>query len=269
MKVGISGLILPGEWDLQRTLRTVVENGYEAVELVVRESGYLSLESSTAEIEAVAAQVAAEGVELVSICPGLRERRADIMSGDAEVRGRGIDSIEACLRVAHDLRVHTMLLVLGRLTPDLYYEDAYANSLSALRSVAPRAEELGVRIAIEYVWNKFLLSPMEFSRFCDEVGSPNVGFYFDPGNMAAFSYPEHWIHSCADHLMAVHVKDFRRDGFQWTPLLEGDVDFPAMMRELAAAGFDGALVSEVDRSIEGLSETATKIRTVIDAGQGE
>jgi hexulose-6-phosphate isomerase len=266
MKAGISALILPREWGLDHTLEAVAENGYEAVELVIRESGYLSLDSSASELAAVAARVERAGLELVSVCPGLGERRADLMNGDETVRARGIESVQACLRVVADLGVDTMLLVLGRLTPDLYYEDAYQNALEALRLVAPRAEQTGVRIAIEYVWNKFLLSPMEFDRFCRDVGSPYVGFYFDPGNMAAFSYPEHWVHSCAEHLMAVHVKDFRRAGFEWTPLLEGDVDFPAVMRELRAAAFDGALVSEVDPSLEGLAETAQKIREIAAMG---
>jgi sugar phosphate isomerase/epimerase len=67
--------------------------------------------------------------------------------------------------------------------------------------------------------------------------------------------------------MAVHMKDFKRQGFQWTPLGQGDVDFRAVMAELVKVGFDGALVSEVDQSLASFADTAKAIRKVIP-GQG-
>ena len=81
--------------------------------------------------------------------------------------------------------------------------------------------------------------------------------------MAIFSYPEHWVRICGRHLMAVHMKDFRRDGSVWTPLLEGDVDFGAVMAELKDLGFDGALVSEVGDSTASFAETAKTIRRIM------
>ncbi|GAH31953.1 unnamed protein product [marine sediment metagenome] len=168
------------------------------------------------------------------------------------------------MRVANILGVDTILLVLGSLTPELFYDDAYRNAIEAMCTIAPIAEDMGVKLAIEYVWNKFLLSPMEFARFCDEVDSPNVGFYFDPGNMAIFSYPEHWVRICSKHLMAVHMKDFKRSGFVWTPLLEGDVDFKAIMVELRKIGFNGALVSEVDAGTASFTDTVKALTRIME-----
>ena len=34
-------------------------------------------------------------------------------------------------------------------------------------------------IAVENVWNKFLLSPLEFARYVDEFESPWLRAYFD------------------------------------------------------------------------------------------
>ena len=90
-----------------------------------------------------------------------------------------------------------------------------------------------------------------------------VGFYFDPGNMCAFSYPKHWVRIVGRHLMAVHMKDFKRQGFQWMPLGEGDADFPGIMAELRALGFDGALVSEVDTGTAPFADTAAAIREIM------
>jgi len=160
--------------------------------------------------------------------------------------------------------VDTMLLTMGALNDDLYYNEAYANGLKALQLLAPTAEELDVNIAIEYVWNKFLLSPMEFAHFCDDVASPKVGLFFDTGNMVIFGFPQHWVRICGKHLMKVHFKDFKRQGYQWTPLLEGDVKFPAVMAELRKIGYDGALLSEVAPSIASLEDTAKAIRKIME-----
>ena len=156
-----------------------------------------------------------------------------------------------------------MLLTLGALTDELYYHEAYANALKGLQILEPFAADLGINIAVEYVWNKFLLSPMEFARFCDEVGGSRVGLFFDTGNMVIFGFPQHWVRICAKHLMKVHFKDFKRQGYEWTPLLAGDVKFPEVMAELRKAGYDGALLSEVAPSIAPLSDTAQAIRQIM------
>ena len=56
-------------------------------------------------------------------------------------------------------------------------------SQAEIRKAVPLAEELGVKIAIENVWNQFLLSPLEAARYVDEFNSPAVGWHFDVGNV--------------------------------------------------------------------------------------
>ncbi len=264
MQTGITDLVIPADWNFAKTIEAVTAAGYETIELVLRDSGYFSVDTSESECKALKEQALTAGLRPVSVCSGIRERPRDLMTHDKEAREVSIDAYKICIRGAKAVGAETLLVVLGALTPDLYYDEAYENAVAGMRELAPYAEDMGVKLAIEYVWNKFLLSPIEFARFCDDVGSPNVGFYFDPGNMAIFGYPEHWVRICGRHLMAVHVKDFKREGYQWTPLLEGDVDFVAVMRELRAIGFDGPLVSEVDLSIASLEDTAATIRYIME-----
>jgi len=263
MKVGITGLCIPADWSFEQTLKTIKADGYEAYELALRDEGYCSLAASEADLKKLPKMAADEGIELVSMCPAVRNRQKDFMTNDADVRKASIDTMTDAMRVANAVEVDTILLTLGALTPDLMYDEAYRNALATLREIAPTAEKMGVKLAVEYVWNKFLLSPMECAAFLDEVDSPNVGFYFDPGNMCAFSYPAQWVHLLGKHVMAVHMKDFKRAGFQWVPLGEGDADFPAIMKELHALGFDGALVSEVDTGTASFADTAQAIRGIM------
>ncbi len=263
MKVGLSCIITPREWSFDELLEKSKAAGYEALELVITDEGEITLDTPASELQKLAARAADAGMELSSICPSFRNVPKDIMTNDAAVRAQSMDNIKKALDVAKAMGIDNMLLTLGALTPDLYYNEAYANSLQCMQKLAPYAEELDVNLAIEYVWNKFLLSPMEFARFCDECGSPKVGLFFDTGNMVVFGYPEHWIRICGKHLMKVHFKDFKRAGYAWPPLLEGDVDFPAVMAELRKIGYDGALLSEVAPSIASFEDTAVAIRKIM------
>ena len=264
MQVGLSAIITPREWSFAETVQQAKAAGYEALEVVITDEGDLTLDTPEADVEKLAGIAADEGIELVSVCPAIREAPRDIMTDDDKLRAESMDTIRRCLDVTRALGVDTMLLTMGALTDELYYNVAYANSLQALQRLAPYAEDIGVSIALEYVWNKFLLSPMEFARFCDEVASPRVGLFFDTGNMVVFGFPQHWVRICGPHLMRVHFKDFKRQGYEWTPLLEGDVNFPAVMAELRKIGFDGALLSEVAPSIASLEDTAATIRKIME-----
>lgn len=110
-----------------------------------------------------------------------------------------------------------------------------------------------------------MFSPLEMAHFLDEVGSTRVGFYFDPGNMAVFQYPQHWVRILGRRIKLVHLKDWAGNALSggWTPLLEGNVDFAAVMAELRAAGYDGPLTGEVEPHLAPLEKTADAIRRIM------
>lgn len=262
MKIGLSSIITPPEWSYETLLKETVAAGYESLEVCLTDDGPLHLGLSDTELQARGQQAAEAGLELASVCPLMRDLPKDIMTNDCQIWRDSLDTIKRCLGATRAMGVDTMLLTLGALNDDLYYNEAYANSLKAMQLLAPVAEDLQVNIAIEYIWNKFLLSPMEFARFCDEVASPRVGLFFDTGNMVVFGFPQHWVRICGKHLMKVHFKDFKRQGFEWKPLLEGDVNFPAVMAELRKTGYEGPLLSEVAPALASLADTADAIRRI-------
>jgi hexulose-6-phosphate isomerase len=126
------------------------------------------------------------------------------------------------------------------------------------------AEELGVNICVEFIQNGLLFSPMETRRFLDEINHPRVGFYFDPGNMAVFQFPHHWVRIVGRHIQLVHLKDWTGHVTKggWTALLEGSIDFPAVMRELRAIGYDGPLTAEVEPHLASFEKTAEAVRKI-------
>jgi len=54
MKIGITGLVIPTEWTYAETLANIRKDGYDALELALRDDGYFSLTTSDAEAAALA-----------------------------------------------------------------------------------------------------------------------------------------------------------------------------------------------------------------------
>lgn len=261
MKVGISCIITPQEWSLRETFEKCKAAGYEAIELTLRDGSELDWDTPSHKLAAIVRMAQDYNIELDSLCPQ-SSKRIDVMAPDPTIRAEGKERCKRLLEIAKELGIDGVLVVPGAVTPEVHYDDAYARAVEAFCELAPFAEDIGVTIAIEYVWNKFLLSPLEWWQFLSEIGSERVGLFFDTGNMVIFGYPEQWVKIVGKGVKKVHFKDFKRPN-EWTPLLKGDVDFPAVMRELRAIGFDGACLSEVAPSIAPIEETAAAIRQIL------
>lgn len=266
MKIGITGLCTPRSWSFAETLDQIKSFGYEAFEPIITDEGEITVHTPEADLRALADVAAEKGIELTSTCPAIGSFTMNVLSDDETVRAESVEMTRSLLRTSAALGCDAMLHTLCfPLPPDLYYDVAFAQGVRSLKELAPYCEEVGCRIAVEYVWNKFLNGPLEMRQFLDEVGSSQVGFYFDPGNMRIHSYSHHWVRILGKRILRVHMKDFKHENWTTTTfpgLLEGDVDFDAVMRELRAIGFDGALVSEVDPSVQPYEKTAALIRQI-------
>lgn len=261
MKPGITQICMPRQ-DLETDLQHAQDTGYEAIELVFSDTGEPSINASVSELAGVKAACERHGLELCSIVP-TREDAGSMLSPLKSKRDKRIAILQRGLEIAEALGVDGLLLHPGALEAGTSYMDTWGNFRDALRELAPEAERCGCSIGVENVWNKFILTPLEARQFVDEVGSSAVGLYIDVANMVQYGFPEMWIHDLGHRITKVHVKDFRRRDNAWVQLMDGDVDWPAVMRELHAIGFDGALVSEVggDEAME--RETAKRIRRIM------
>ncbi|MAE62771.1 MAG: hypothetical protein CMJ18_00745 [Phycisphaeraceae bacterium] len=262
MQVGITQLLLPEPTTVE-FIRTAADTGYEVVELALRREGALTLETTEAERQRIVGAASDAGIGLVSMT--LSHCTGNLLdSGPAQQTS--IDETITGLEMAASMGIGCTLHVLGKMHADLYYDDAYDNAVTSLRQIAPTAERLNVTVAYEFTWNGFAFSPLEIRRLLDEVGSPRVGFYFDPGNMAVFHCPHHWVRILGPRIRMVHLKDWRGNALNgtWPPLLEGAVDFAAMNRHLREdAGYDGPMISEVPPDTAPLAATAEAIRRII------
>ena len=172
---------------------------------------------------------------------------------DATVRAEGLEGLRIALDDARAYGASTVLLVPAVVNKHVSYEDAYRRSQDEIRKVLPMAAEYGVRIAIENVWNMFLLSPIECARYVDEFESDWIGWYFDVGNVVNYGWPEHWIRTLGHRILKLDIKEYSRSkrdqegpyaGFR-VGLGEGDCDWPAVVGALDEIGYEGWATAEI------------------------
>lgn len=173
---------------------------------------------------------------------------------DPAVREKCIQSVATSLREVKELGGDTVLVVPGVVNDKVSYEQAYINSQQSIRALIPFAEETGMQIGLENVWNNFLISPVEAKRFVDEINHPLVGWYFDIGNILRYGWPEHWIETLNRRIMKLHIKEFSRElmnskglweGFN-VDFLKGDNNWPVVMKAVSKVGHTGGwLTAEV------------------------
>jgi hexulose-6-phosphate isomerase len=195
---------------------------------------------------------------------GGRHWQDTLSDPDPTVVERGLAAVRRSLEDCKAYGGTTVLLVPAVVTRNVSYRDAYTRSQANIRKLIPDAERLGIKIAIEEVWNRFLLSPPEFVRYIDELDSPWIGAYFDVGNVVEYGFPQEWIRELGKRIVKVHVKDYgqaRRFDYR---LGEGDVDWQAVRQALLDAGYDGWITAEVPRKdLEGMKDVVRRMERLL------
>jgi len=177
---------------------------------------------------------------------------------DAAERAKCTESMKTALEACKRYGGTTVLLVPAVVNETVNYKEAYERSQEEIRKVLPIAEKTGIKIAIENVWNNFLLSPMEAARYIDEFESSMIGWYFDVGNIVRYGWPDQWIRILGKRIIKVDIKDYSRkkqtdegiwEGFK-VKLGDGDANWPAVnaaLKEIGYQGWGSAEVSGGDR----------------------
>ncbi len=228
--------------------------GFDAIELGIASQGVLTHQTTQAQCEQIVAGAKKLGIEIAGVASG-ESWGSSPSDDDPAVRARIVDFTKKALQVTRWLGTDAYLFVPGAVdvfflekSPVVPYDVCYERAKEAVSQLVPTAEKLGVTLAIENVWNKFLLSPLEMRDFIDSFRSKAVGAYFDVGNVLLTGYPDQWIRILGKRIARVHVKDFKKsvgtaEGF--VDLLEGDVDFDAVKAALREIGYDGYVTAEM------------------------
>jgi hexulose-6-phosphate isomerase len=233
--------MLPKDVAYAERFQVARDAGFDAVEMQTT-----SLAEEVAEIREASAKT---GLRVHSVM-NADHWRFPLSAADRDVVNRSVAGMETSLRNAAAWGADTVLLVPAVVDGSTSYRDAWTRSQKVIRErLLPIAKELKVIVAVEEVWNKFLLSPLEFARYVDEIDSPWLKAYFDVGNVVFYGYPQDWIRALGARIAKVHLKDFQLDRangrFAWKNLGEGDVDWLAVHDAFADVGYRGAFTTEL------------------------
>jgi L-ribulose-5-phosphate 3-epimerase len=258
VKISASYWMFEGGLDAARPISEAMQEardvGFDAIELCIANEGVLTHNTTQSQCEDIAATASKIGIEISSVASG-QSWSWSPTANDPEVRRQIIDFTCKALNVTKWLGTDAYLFVPGAVDvfflPDaevVPYDVCYGRASEAVKQTLPVAEETGVSLGIENVWNKFLLSPLEMRDFIDSFGSDGVGCYFDVGNVLLTGFPDQWIRILGKRIKRVHIKDFKlsvgtAEGF--VDLLEGDVDFDSVKEALAEIGYDGYVTGEL------------------------
>ena len=225
---------------------------------LVRDAGFDGAEVASAMNQAeVLAARDTTGVEIPSVVISTHWQKP-LSHPSANEREVGLNGLKQGLRDAKAYGAKSVLLVPAVVNKEVSYADAYTRSIAEIKKAIPLAESLGVAIAIENVWNAFLMSPLEAASYVDGFNSPMVRWHFDVGNVINTGWPHHWIEVLGSRIAAVHVKEYSRklrdekgprEGFK-VDLLSGDSDWPEVMSALDAADYSGWMIAEQYRPPE-------------------
>ncbi len=218
-----------------------------------------------AEAEAIAKASESTGLVIHSVMNS-DHWRYPLSSPDPEVVRKSVAGMKTSLMNAALWKAGIVLLVPAVVDGKTGYSEAWSRSVPVIRDqLIPIASGFRVQIGIEEVWNKFLLSPLEFNRYIDEFQSPIVKAYFDVGNVVFYGYPQDWIRTLGRRIARLHLKDFKVDRdagtFEWKNLGEGDIDWVEVRKALVEApnamwltteisGGDRAYLTDVLRRVD-------------------
>lgn len=237
MKKGIYYGSLPSKLSLEERFALAKRAGLDGVEIP-------SSFDTQEEVEQLRAIAEKAGIELHSVMASTHWQ-FPLSSTDETVRTQAVEGIQHALWVAKWAGADTVLVVPAVVTEDVSYAAAWEISQKSLRELLPTAEETGIRMAIENVWNKFLLSPLEMRDYIDSFEHELIRAYFDVGNILIYGYPHQWIEILGERICKVHIKDFNVQKRDFVPLLTGNVDFPRVMNALRGIGYDDYLTAEL------------------------
>lgn len=234
---------------------------------LARDLGFDGVEAPTnrdpANVAAMRAAADKVGLRIHSVM-NMAHWSHPLSSADPSVVRQSVEGVRLSLKNAKAFGADTVLIVPAVVDAKTRYVEAYERSTKVVRGLIEPAAEVGVVLAIEEVWNRFLLSPIEFAAYVDQFGSKYVRAYFDVGNIMAYGFPQDWIRTLGSRIVKVHLKDFDVAQHKFVPLLEGSVDWREVRRALHEIGYKGYVTAELPAGDEAyLRHVSTRMDRII------
>ena len=166
---------------------------------------------------------------------------------DPVVREKGLEGLKTAIRDCKYLGGTTVLLVPGKVSDKEHenFDQVWERSTEQVKKAIPLADENGVKIGVEVVWNDFITTPEQLIKYVDQFQTPTVGAYFDTSNMIKYGVPSaDWIRALGKRMLKFDLKGYSKSK-QWVDIGEGDENWPEILKALDEVGYQGWATAEV------------------------
>lgn len=144
---------------------------------------------------------------------------------------------------------------------------ATERTIQAVETLIPTAAKVGVRIALENVWNNLWCTPKYFAAICKYFDNPWVGCYFDLGNHTKYARCEEWLKELGHSIVKLHIKGYKVKEVKgklgggpgdWCGIDEASIDWKSVRKLLADIHYNGWV------SVEETKYDFTKYNQILD-----
>lgn len=275
-----------------RALHLFSDLGLDAAEIVWQDD-YLSAipeAASDDDLREVRALASDLGLDISCLTPYMTA----INSLDAAERARDMARFERCIQAAEMLSCPNIRVYGGRYLPgDQGREEKWTRLVESLQILGPRAALSEVTLCVENHFNTMTVTAADTAALMRAVDAPGVGVLYDQVNLA-FTHNEPYEQAIPlqrPWIRYVHVKDLvfinpdlpfnAADVARVVPeertvrsrvVGEGIMDWPAILADLRAGGYDGYLSMEYEyrwhpqdlpTPEDGFRESATALRGML------
>lgn len=189
---------LPSDQSVFERFRLAAAAGFSGVEM--------STVEDPSEAERVRQAAQRTGLRIHSVVHDSR-RRFPLSSADPDVIRRGAAAFEISLRNALLWGADTVSMTPTAAGPETSYQDAWDRSQRVIRDrILPQASHAGVTLAVEEVWDGFVVGPLEVARYVDAFESRWVKACFDTRRAVFYARPEDWIDVLGSRLVKVRAR---------------------------------------------------------------
>lgn len=225
--------------------KMIKDAGFDGVEL--------NLPDDALSVDIIQQAKAGSGLEVAGIiCTP--HWKFPLSDPDPANRERTVRGLQLALQQGGEVGCSRVLLVPGVVNKQVDYAQCWQRAVEGIKRCTDAAEKAKCYIAIENVWNHFIIDPMSAARLVDEINNPWVGWHLDFGNLVNYGWPEQWVRILGKkRILNLHIKEYSRKkrdaegpykGFQ-VELGEGDNDWPATMKALDEIDYQGYGILEV------------------------
>lgn len=232
-----------------------VQGGLKEKFQVLKDLGFDGVELNSPnniKLDEVKAAIDATGLSVHGVV-GSKHWSKTLSHPDETVRNEGLEALMTSIKDAKAYGATSTLLVPAVVNKEATYDQSWKRSIPLIKKAIPLAEDLGIDILLENVWNNFLTDPDETVKYIDELGSERVGAYYDTGNSVRYANPVIWIRKLGKRIKKLDIKEFDLalvendnwyNGFK-AKLLEGTNGWYDIIRELKKLDYKGWGTAEI------------------------